>query len=927
VPERSLGAGGFGAVYLAHHVEHPELKRAVKWLEASDSESAARFEREAELLARVRHPGVVRVHEVGRLPGGFYLVLDLVAGSSLRALLRQSPAGLPLERACELAVGVARAVGAAHALGICHRDLKPENVLVDEHGVPRVIDFGLALSQDVDRLTKSAVMLGTAGYMAPEQLDGRRESQGPPSDVFSLGVVFYEMLTGRPPFAAGGHIAILRAMVERKYERATKVRAGLPEWVDEVVGRALARSPERRFPDGEAFARAIDERLLKGSQEATARIGRRRIGVLALLLVAAAATGWAIASRFEKTHTERAALSSLADEMRSAPLDSINEGRLAEWKTRRDATADWLTDERKAVDRELERLERCLAVRREDSAQRLEVAFALLADEGELANRPGGQRVLDQALAVLLPVYDRDADVRRKVDALARTRALAATLPRRIAKSEFERAVGEPNQAKRAQLLERARTTDREAFVAAAKNWANHPDAPRGEPLDELISVASDVERATSSTAAHDPCLHRLVELLDGSYSREKGSNPIAVLRVRHEIAVLDPTHGSPLWYPGFVLRLATEQLPGREPPLSSDDSALVLVELVAEDALWVLSLGQITNYVEELDHARFATKDEGEVLRAILCHHQLEFPYSLPVSKKIAIEHAVVEPRLEPVFRSFSRRLRLVRDDEGHWMPTEDQAAAPRPTADTDDLVGAAFACAIRLGMNIEPTRERELAQILSWTELAYGNEVARVERIRAALRDAPDDPDLKASLTLALVRAASVREEHSRIGLVAHEFDEDKPHTIEQRRRLWTMCEPYVQALREAIAICPEETFRSLLLKVRLTTAFSPRTGIDDPLRFLEADAALEKDERWSRALESPTTQHPTIVADIVLECYYRAIADLELDPPRLDDAERMIERAGRVQGEDANSDNFEQYRIFKRSYDALRAALEKR
>src|SRR5262249_55399262 len=155
--------------------------------------------------------------------GGVYIVMDLVPGTSLRDLIRGAPQGLPLEKAYEIARAIAEAVGAAHALGITHRDLKPENILIDDQGKPRVIDFGLVVAQDVERLTKSGASMGTMGYMAPEQLDGRCKDQGTWTDVYSLGTIFYELVTGRPTFS-GAEGGLVYAVASGKYEPATRFR-------------------------------------------------------------------------------------------------------------------------------------------------------------------------------------------------------------------------------------------------------------------------------------------------------------------------------------------------------------------------------------------------------------------------------------------------------------------------------------------------------------------------------------------------------------------------------------------------------------------------------------------------------------------------------------------------------------------------------
>ncbi|MCA8968042.1 MAG: serine/threonine protein kinase, partial [Planctomycetes bacterium] len=166
--------------------------------------------REAELLARVDHPGVVRVHEFGRDPQGPYLVLDLAEGEDLHACY---PHGCTAERATELVVALASALEAVHAQGVIHRDLKPQNVLLRPDGSPLLLDFGLARDLDGSRLTKSHEILGTPGYLSPEQVRGGGKACDARADVYGLGGVLFFLLTGRPPFDAAGIVPLLHAVL------------------------------------------------------------------------------------------------------------------------------------------------------------------------------------------------------------------------------------------------------------------------------------------------------------------------------------------------------------------------------------------------------------------------------------------------------------------------------------------------------------------------------------------------------------------------------------------------------------------------------------------------------------------------------------------------------------------------------------------
>src|SRR5262249_29383618 len=203
-----LGRGGMGVVYKARHIALNRLV-ALKMIRAgahAGPEKIARFRREAEAVARLQHPNIMQIYDIGQEGELPYLSLEFVDGGSLTQKLAQGPLA-PLE-AAQLVERIARAVGYAHRKGILHRDLKPANVLLTSDGIPKVTDFGLAKLVEVDvevevATTAHGVILGTPLYMAPEQASGRIKELSPAADVYSLGVILYQMLTGRPPFKAG----------------------------------------------------------------------------------------------------------------------------------------------------------------------------------------------------------------------------------------------------------------------------------------------------------------------------------------------------------------------------------------------------------------------------------------------------------------------------------------------------------------------------------------------------------------------------------------------------------------------------------------------------------------------------------------------------------------------------------------------------
>jgi hypothetical protein len=261
----ALGRGGMGVVYKARDRALPRFV-AVKVLRGAArlSESGrARFRREAEALARLQHPNVVQILGTGEHDGQPYLVLEYVAGGSLDDRLRGQPQ--PPRDAALLVERLARAVGAAHRVGIIHRDLKPANVLLapaapgdsgsTPYGIPKVSDFGLARSADPgERLTVGGALAGTPHYMAPEQTAGAGERVGPATDVYALGVILYEMLTGRPPFEAATSFELLARVSAEAPRPPRLLRPDLPAELERVCLKCLEKDPANRYPTPEALA-------------------------------------------------------------------------------------------------------------------------------------------------------------------------------------------------------------------------------------------------------------------------------------------------------------------------------------------------------------------------------------------------------------------------------------------------------------------------------------------------------------------------------------------------------------------------------------------------------------------------------------------------------------------------------------------------
>ncbi len=270
--EELVGEGGMSTVYRAHDTVL-ERRVAIKILHehyASDPEYVERFRREARAIARLAHPNVVTVIDRGDWEGRQFIVFEHVAGENLKAVIdREGP--LPVDRALSLSCQIARALAFAHALGIAHRDVKPHNVLLDEAGTAKVTDFGIARALDSDdSITATGTVLGTGQYLSPEQANGERGDER--SDQYSLGVVTYELLTGRVPYSGETLMAVAMRHVRDPVPSVRALRPDVSERVDAVVARAMAKRPQDRFGSMETLAAALEACL---AQELEAQARRR----------------------------------------------------------------------------------------------------------------------------------------------------------------------------------------------------------------------------------------------------------------------------------------------------------------------------------------------------------------------------------------------------------------------------------------------------------------------------------------------------------------------------------------------------------------------------------------------------------------------------------------------------------------------------
>jgi eukaryotic-like serine/threonine-protein kinase len=252
--EELVGHGGMSSVYRAHDslLERYVALKVLHEQYSKDDDFVERFKREARSVAQLQHPNIVTVIDRGEQDGRQYIVFEYIEGENLKEFVVRK-GRLQVREALEIAIEVARALGFAHEHGLVHRDVKPQNVLLNGDGRAKVTDFGIARSLDVEQgVTQTGTVLGTSNYIAPEQASGKRVDQH--SDVYSLGVVLYEMLTGDVPFPGESFVAVALKHVNEPPPSVLDGRGDIPLRVAEAVDRALEKDPERRFPTMEAFA-------------------------------------------------------------------------------------------------------------------------------------------------------------------------------------------------------------------------------------------------------------------------------------------------------------------------------------------------------------------------------------------------------------------------------------------------------------------------------------------------------------------------------------------------------------------------------------------------------------------------------------------------------------------------------------------------
>ena len=270
---RELGRGAMGVVYLA---EDESLQRqvAVKTLllpeEGNSAERRnleARFIQEAKAAGGLNHPGIITIHDLGREGDWLYIAMEVLEGTELKDRMQAGP--MPLDEALDIAAQVASALAAAHARGVVHRDVKPGNIMLLPELHAKIMDFGIARMKSSDLRTQSGTMMGSPKYMSPEQVGGHPVDHR--SDVFSLGVLLYEMLAGQPAFGAENLGALLNAIMRSAPPPLAELRPDVPPSVEMVIARAMQKNPNERYQDANEMARDLAQcRAVAGRGRAAA---------------------------------------------------------------------------------------------------------------------------------------------------------------------------------------------------------------------------------------------------------------------------------------------------------------------------------------------------------------------------------------------------------------------------------------------------------------------------------------------------------------------------------------------------------------------------------------------------------------------------------------------------------------------------------
>jgi tetratricopeptide (TPR) repeat protein len=753
--EGLLGQGGMGIVYRAWHLR---LNRAValKMLLVGPyarPDERERFLREAQAVAALRHPNIVQVHDAGEVDGRAYFTMELVEGGDLADQIQGVPQ--PARRAADLVATLAGAIHVAHESGIVHRDLKPNNILLTKDGTPKVTDFGLARRIEGESgLTFSGAPLGTPNYMAPEQARGHKGAIGPATDVYALGAILYELLTGRPPFHAETPTATLQQVVADEPVSPARLNPRVPGDLETICLKCLLKEPHRRYASAQALAEdlrrfergeAIRARPV-GSFERTVRWIRRQP-----TLAAALASGVLLASALIGTvlwwHAQRMALDATAVAYAEADLSESERLRA---KGEFEASAAVL---RRAKDRLREFVP-------SELRDRLSTAF----DNLELVTRLDAIR-----LNRVIIVEGRQNRTRSDRDYAEEFRAAGLA------------AVGDDPVAVAARL---AASPVKREFVAALDDWAAcTDDVPRRTWLMD-VARKMDADRWRDQVRDPDPkvwkdrarlaelartallkqeSVHLLVAL--GSRLQDDGGDQAAVEFLR-QVQRAHPTD----FYANYMLACAFNETGDATAAIGHFRAALA----VRPDAAnaWY-GLGLALDKTDRLDDAETALIESvrlvpnhgwahwrlGIVLRKrgksdqAIDHLQQAVRYSRPAAWiQTELARALQDrQRWEEAIQCYREAARL--DPDNPW--THHDLGMALNTPDRQDEAIVHFQKAVSLNPDVVEARTN-----LGFALLARNRPAEAVEHLRAAVAMEPNDSTTQQALRTALIRVGSLDE-----------------------------------------------------------------------------------------------------------------------------------------------------------------------
>ncbi|HMF11500.1 MAG TPA: serine/threonine-protein kinase, partial [Gemmataceae bacterium] len=340
-----LGRGGMGVVYLARQTALDRFV-AIKMVLGGGYAGEARrrrFRLEAQAVARLHHPNIVQIYDVDEQDEHPYFTIEFVDGGSLAERIARGP--LPPREAAGLIEVLARAIHCAHERGIVHRDLKPGNVLLARDGTPKITDFGLAkLVDGQDGHTRTGSVLGTPSYMAPEQALGQNRAIGPPADIYALGSILYETVTGRPPFVGGTPMDVIVRLANEDPEPPSRVRPGVPRDLETICLKCLEKVPRKRYASALDFAEDLHRFLAHESVLArpatywergvkwVRRHPVRTVTILCLLLATLALSGQAAYQSFAHARSERRKLENARSEFRLIVLRAEEAVKSQAWE-------------------------------------------------------------------------------------------------------------------------------------------------------------------------------------------------------------------------------------------------------------------------------------------------------------------------------------------------------------------------------------------------------------------------------------------------------------------------------------------------------------------------------------------------------------------------------------------------------------------